>query len=247
MYTCPEPYRWTHMVAIASAVSFKKFSAQASLLYNNTRDKGESSAAGTTPVGADMKISRFTPALFMNWYPFRTRDFSVRGFVKNNFRMPTFNDLYYAEVGNSNLRPEKATQYDLGATYTAKICKTGIVTLKADGYYNVVRDKIIAYPKGQQFRWTMLNLGKVHITGVDFEAHGQMQISKVKAGLRLQYTYQRAVDVTDENDSYYKHQIPYIPKHSGSAIADIEESVPAPLMTMCPTRAAASPTWITAG
>ena len=222
MYTCPEPYRWTHMIAIASAVSFKKFAAQASLLYNNTRDKGESSAAGTTPVGADMKISRFTPALFINWYPLRTRDFSVRGFVKNNFRMPTFNDLYYAEVGNSNLRPEKATQYDLGATYTAKINKTGLITLKADGYYNVVRDKIIAYPKGQQFRWTMLNLGKVHITGVDFEAYGQIQISKVKAGLRLQYTYQRAIDVTDEKDSYYKHQIPYIPKHSGSAIADIE-------------------------
>jgi outer membrane cobalamin receptor len=68
----------------------------------------------------------------------------------------------------------------------------------------------------------MLNLGKVHITGLDFEAYGQMQISKVKAGLRLQYTYQRAIDVTDENDSYYKHQIPYIPEHSGSAIADIE-------------------------
>ena len=86
----------------------------------------------------------------------------------------------------------------------------------------MVHDKIIAYPKGQQFRWTMLNLGKVHITGLDFEAYGQMQISKVKAGLRLQYTYQRAIDVTDENDSYYKHQIPYIPEHSGSAIADIE-------------------------
>ena len=222
MYTCPEPYRWTHMIAIASAVSFRKFSAQASILYNNTRDKGESSAAGTIPVGATLKISRFTPALFMQWYPLRTRDFSIRGFVKNNFRMPTFNDLYYAEVGNSNLRPEKAIQYDLGATYTAKIKSTASVSLKADGYYNVVHDKIIAYPKGQQFRWTMLNLGKVHITGLDFEAYGQMQISKVKAGLRLQYTYQRAIDVTDENDSYYKHQIPYIPEHSGSAIADIE-------------------------
>jgi hypothetical protein len=81
-------------VAISSAVSFRKFSAQASVLYNNTRDRGESSATGTTPVGATLKISRFTPALFMHWYPFSTRDFAVRGFVKNNFRMPTFNDLY---------------------------------------------------------------------------------------------------------------------------------------------------------
>jgi len=34
----------------------------------------------------------------------------------------------------------------------------------------------------------------------------------------LQYTYQQARDVTNPSDSYYKHQIPYIPWHSGSAI-----------------------------
>ncbi len=36
---------------------------------------------------------------------------------------------------------------------------------------------------------------------------------------RLQYTYQKAIDITSPNDSYYRHQIPYIPWHSGSAIA----------------------------
>ena len=40
----------------------------------------------------------------------------------------------------------------------------------------------------------------------------------VTATIRAQYTYQDARDVTDPNDSYYKHQIPYIPWHSGSAI-----------------------------
>lgn len=39
--------------------------------------------------------------------------------------------------------------------------------LRMDAYYNTVADKIIAYPKGQQFRWTMLNLGRVHIWGAD--------------------------------------------------------------------------------
>jgi outer membrane cobalamin receptor len=77
----------------------------------------------------------------------------------------------------------------------------------------------VAYPKGQQFRWTMLNLGKVHIKGIDVEAEADFQIGKnLVATTRAQYTYQDARDVTDPADSYYNDQIPYIPWHSGSAI-----------------------------
>ena len=86
--------------------------------------------------------------------------------------MPTFNDLYYADMGNSVLKPESATQYNVGFTY-AVAPKTGFLSgfhAGADVYYNLVSDKIIAYPKGQQFRWTMLNLGKVDIRGVDVQA-----------------------------------------------------------------------------
>ena len=35
---------------------------------------------------------------------------------------------------------------------------------------------------------------------------------------KLQYTYQRAIDVTDPADTYYRDQIPYIPRHSGSLV-----------------------------
>ena len=80
----------------------------------------------------------------------------------------------------------------------------------------------MAYPKGQQFRWTMLNLGKVHIKGIDVEAEADFQVGKdLVATTRAQYTYQDARDVTDPSTSYYKHQIPYIPWHSGSAIVGL--------------------------
>ena len=39
---------------------------------------------------------------------------------------------------------------------------------------------------------------------------------------RLNYTWQKAQDYTDPTDYYYKHQIPYIPWHSGSAIVSLE-------------------------
>lgn len=232
-YNCPEPYRWAHLLSLATAMNYKGFSAQASVLYTNAQDKGQSKVTGGQAVGANLKISRFTPALFLNYDVWEkkarrtTEDagkLALRGYVKNSFRMPTFNDLYYAEVGNSNLRPENAQQYDLGVVFDRSYGKGFLAGfhLQADGYFNDVTDKIVAYPKGQQFRWTMLNLGRVHITGVDAEATMRFRVSKVNAGLRLQYTYQKAIDVTDKGDAFYGDQIPYIPLHSGSVIFDAE-------------------------
>jgi outer membrane cobalamin receptor len=127
-------------------------------------------------------------------------------------------------MGNANLVPESALQYDAGFALN-KHFESGIVRhaeMHFDAYYNTVHDKIVAYPKGQQFRWTMLNLGKVHIKGIDVEAEADFQVGKdLVATARAQYTYQDARDVTDPGDSYYKHQIPYIPWHSGSAIVGL--------------------------
>ena len=87
--------------------------------------------------------------------------------------------------------------------------------IQADGYYNKVKDKIIAYPKGQQFRWTMLNLGKVEIKGIDVSTETTVNpVKDLFVTLRVQYTYQKAQDFTDPSDTYYGDQIPYIPWHS---------------------------------
>ena len=174
--------------------------------------------------GSQPLLSRWTPAVFANFYPLRGKMLSLRAFMKRSFRMPTFNDLYYTDMGNAMLRPETATQYDVGLVLN-KSWTTGIVRhvgVQADGYYNTVKDKIVAYPKGQQFRWTMLNLGKVHIKGVDIEAEADFQpLRDLTLTGRIQYTYQDARDVTDPATPYYHDQIPYIPWHSGSAIVGL--------------------------
>lgn len=138
--------------------------------------------------------------------------------------MPTFNDLYYTDMGNSNLKPEYATQYNAGIQYNKEFKNSfyKLLNIQVDAYYNEVTDKIIAYPKGQQFRWTMLNLGKVEIRGIDVSMHNQFSFWDAILNINLQYTYQKAQDFTDPSDNYYRHQIPYIPWHSGSAIAGID-------------------------
>lgn len=208
------PHRYSNFVSLATALTLSRIQAQASLVEQVVKDHVKYGASSSSR-------STLTPAFFVNVYPFESKLLAVKAFAKKSFRMPTFNDLYYADMGNSKLNPESALQYDLGFVLN-KDWKQGIVDhfrLQVDGYYNTVYDKIVAYPKGQQFRWTMLNLGKVHIKGVDAMAEVGLEPAKDwKVTARLQYTYQDARDVTDPNTSYYKDQIPYIPWHSGSAI-----------------------------
>lgn len=83
-----------------------------------------------------------------------------------------------------------------------------------------IKDKIVAYHKGQQFRWTMLNLGEVDIRGIDAQTMAIFRLPyTIELTAKLQYTYQKAIDITNPADNYYRDQIPYIPWHSGSAIA----------------------------
>ncbi len=215
------PTRISNLVSLATAIDYKHLKAQASVLATFISDRYQRRQMSNEEFLISHSLFKLTPAFFVNIYPFRGTFFSLRAYVKQSFRMPTFNDLYYTDMGNANLVPESALQYDAGFALN-KHFQSGFIRhaeMHFDAYYNTVRDKIVAYPKGQQFRWTMLNLGKVHIKGIDVEAEADCWLSgDISATIRAQYTYQDARDVTDPADSYYGHQIPYIPWHSGSAI-----------------------------
>ena len=89
------------------------------------------------------------------------------------------------------------------------------VSLQADGYYNKVKDKIVAIPT--LFVWKMMNLGEVDILGMDVNIGAALSFG---VGMRMMlsgsWSYQYAVDVTSSADKNYRHQIPYTPRNSGS-------------------------------
>ena len=217
LYNFAYPTRHTALVAAAVAADYSGFKAQASLLGTYVADR--------VSLGSDKADDRteFTPAVVLSYKPFKRADFNLRGFYKKIFRMPTLNDLYYTFIGNVSLRPEYTTQYDLGFTYAAAPRHSWLkrVEVQADAYYNNVKDKIIAMPTSNQFRWTMVNLGRVDILGADVSASATWEFPcGLRLDGRLSYTYQQAEDVTSRADSYYGDQIPYIPWHSGSAIVN---------------------------
>ena len=211
------PHRFSNMVSLATAFNRPWLNIQASVLATFVKDH-------TQTLDDQESQQVLTPALFFNIFPFQNRFFSVRLYAKRSFRMPTFNDLYYTDMGNAQLQSETALQYNAGFVFE-KDWRQGVIRhfrWQTDAYYNSIHDKIVAYPKGQQFRWTMLNLGRVHIKGIDIETElAVAPLPDLVLSTRLQYTYQDARDVTNATDTYYRHQIPYIPWHSGSAIVGL--------------------------
>jgi outer membrane cobalamin receptor len=212
----PTPTRTSIWNNLMIQFSKSHWQMNASLLNTNVNDK---TVTGT----ASENKNKFTPAFAIGYKSDPESPFLFRFFYKDIFRMPTFNDLYYTYNLNVNpkLLPEYSKQYDLGITYS-KIINSSVsqFSLSVDGYYNNIEDKIIAVPAQNLFVWTMKNIGKVRITGIDVNGQVNGKFSPdFKWSARVAYTWQQAIDITDPSSSLYKDEIPYTPNQSGSAMA----------------------------
>lgn len=210
------PQRYTTLVSLASTYRLGGFKALGSVIGTHVQEEVRYNAKAPDK-------TEFTPALFLGYTPFKDYDFNIRAFAKRIFRMPTFNDLYYTMVGSSTLRPEYMNQYDVGFTYNVLIKKGFLdkVSFQLDGYYTNTKDKIIAAPTGNLFRWMMTNMGQVRGRGIESVVNLGMHIGKVNLDANLTYTYSESRDYTKFGGlelSSYGDQIPYTPWNSGSGI-----------------------------
>lgn len=214
------PSRLTLYTAAATTLHRGGLSAQLSLLHTYVRDHIRRTGAAS---GSRRDL---TPTVALAYTPIASRQtrWTLRTLYKRTFRMPTFTDLYYTFIGNQRLQPERATQYDVGMTLT-HVGEGSILRrmeIRADGYYHRVRDKIVAMPTSNQFRWTMMNFGRCHILGADLSVATVWQAGGVTLTPRLTYAYTRARDVSDRRSAYYGGQLPYMPWHAATATLSAE-------------------------
>ena len=120
------------------------FALQPSVLFTRVEDFTE---------GAAKTLVKVSPAVVATWED-GSGIFTARTFWKDIFRVPTFNDLYYTLTGNAAIRPEYATQADIGFDLVSPQGWKHQFRLSADAFLNRVRDKIVAVPVNSQFRWS---------------------------------------------------------------------------------------------
>ncbi|MBR5297939.1 MAG: TonB-dependent receptor [Parabacteroides sp.] len=207
---CPFPTRYSSLSVVAAQYKNSRITATASLLNTFIT---ENVKEGNRP--ADRK--RLSPGVSLSWRILEEQNLRVRASYKDIFRVPTFNDMYYLRIGNTNLKPEKTTQYNLGVTWSGEVSPLfSYLNVTVDGYYNRVKDKIIALPT--LYVWKMMNFGEVSIGGIDANVSAEIFCnSSLSVLLQGNYTWQHAIDITDASAKNYKDQIPYTPRHAGSA------------------------------
>ncbi len=212
----PSPRRNTFLNVLGSNFSFSKIKLETNILSTIIQEK----------TGIDSRLKhRVTPSISVGYKPLWHRNFRLRFSYKNVYRYPTFNDLYYVRVGNVNLRPELASQWNAGINYIFKGMKMFFLQkmeFRSDVFWYEVKDKIVAVPTQNLFIWSMQNFGRVQTKG--FELYTDIYFKdykKIFVDVNLGYSFQEALDKTNSNSSTYNQQIIYIPFETGSAHINI--------------------------
>ena len=163
-------------------------------------------------------LKRLSPSLSLSYKPF-AYDLRLRASYKDVFRVPSFNDVYYTQVGSRALKPEKSKQYNLGAVWmSGSKSYLNYVSISVDGYINKVQDKIVMLTSSSSLYYIgMINMGEITIKGVDLAATTDITLAK-KMSLNLTgtYSYQHA------KDNKTKTVPSYTPEHSGNMSVSFE-------------------------
>ena len=165
--------------------------------------------------------NHLSPTAGLNWLAWPAAGFHVRASYSKTFRLPTFNDLYFEQIGQRDLRPEQASVTSAGMVIENEV--SGIrYSVYADAYNSDVKDRIMAVPGKNTAVWMMKNIGLVTTHGVETGLELQAIQGLLRPALQVSYTYQRSMDKTDSQSTTWNHQLPYTPRHSASAVTWIE-------------------------
>ncbi|CDF79760.1 TonB-dependent receptor [Formosa agariphila KMM 3901] len=121
-----------------------------------------------------------------------------------NFRIPTFNDLYWEGSGNPDLAPETAYQAEIGNHLQFKNANISLTA-----YYNDISDMIRWVPNGSL--WRPINTDHVMTYGLEALAGYKHDFGEHHISVNGTYAY----TVSENKDT--KKQLIYVPYHKATA------------------------------
>ncbi len=155
--------------------------------------RAESTAAYRSPLLYSAGLW-YTPA---RWYKLR-----VNG--SRNFRMPTYNDLYWQTGGNPNLKAENSLQGEIGNDFTFNN-----FSLTLNAYYMDIRDMIRWVPQGTL--WSPVNTDRVRSYGLEAIGNFNHKFGDNQISANGTYAY------TLSKDHNTGLQLMYVPVHKATA------------------------------
>ncbi|MBF4473245.1 TonB-dependent receptor plug domain-containing protein [Flavobacterium sp. HJJ] len=117
--------------------------------------------------------------------------------VSRNFRIPTFNDLYWEPGGNPNLKPESSYQAEIGNVFTFNN-----ISLTQTFYYIKIKD-LLQWVPGKNGIWTPQNQDKVNSYGAETLLSWKKQFGKNNFGANASYAHTVSEDVANGNQLFF--------------------------------------------
>lgn len=131
---------------------------------------------------------------------------SLRWHASRNYRLPSFNDLFWSSGGNANLDAETAYQTEMGANYTKNNFNWTVT-----GFYNDISDMIRWLPD-ESGLWRPLNTDEVVTYGVESTFKYRYDLNTLSAvDVSANYAYTISENLQTGN------QLIYVPYHLANA------------------------------
>lgn len=124
--------------------------------------------------------------------------------ASKNFRMPTFNDIYWQPRGNPNLKPETSWQAEIGQEITV-----AEFDLNLNAFFIKSEDMIVWVPQGSLS--SPQNINKFNGYGGEAGLGYYTEFGKNKISLNVDYAY------TVSENAETKKQLMYVPFHKLTA------------------------------
>jgi iron complex outermembrane receptor protein len=201
---------------INGIVDYNKTTGTGSGFGTNTREISSASLLIKQDVSTDWKNEfgirkEFTdnyksPVLFSIGSSYQFGEiYKLKLNLSRNFRIPTFNDLYWEEGGNRDLKPESSYQAEIGNVFTFKN-----ITLTQTFYYIKIKD-LLQWVPGKNGIWTPQNTDKVNSYGAETLLSWKKQFGKNTFAANATYAY----TISENSDT--KKQLFFVPFNKATA------------------------------
>ena len=135
-----------------------------------------------------------------------SKKFTLKAAFSSNYRLPTFNDLYWDPGGNSDLRSEKSNSAEIGFDFVHQFLNLNITS------FYIKSDDLIQWQPVSGTIWQPVNIQNVTNYGIELSAWAQKKYEHHLFLLKVQYDY------TMSKDDNLNKQIIYVPNHKGNFI-----------------------------
>ncbi len=134
-----------------------------------------------------------------------SKNYALRLNGSKNYRVPTFNDLYWYAGGNFDLKPETSYQLELGQKITF-----GAATLDVAAFY-IASEDLIKWVPGNGGLWEPSNINNTRNYGVEAVLGYHLKLNTHQSlNFNSNYSYTKAEDLETEM------QLIYVPFHKAS-------------------------------